>query len=127
MPAAAVTVKQIQTVYGHVHKHTWAALTNTTSPAKGVAIAVPVSADRTVQFEGTWGAGTTTLEGSNDDDGTGSVGTYHTLHDPLGNAISVTAANLIQISENPLWIRPGVSGADGNTNVTVTLLSRGIL
>ena|SRR5579872_2658549 len=127
MPAATVTVKPGQTIYGHVHKHTWAALNNVISPAKGVAIAVPVSADRTVQFEGTWGAGTTTLEGSDDDDGSGSVGNYHTLHDPQGNLISVTAAALIQISENPMWIRPSVSGADGTTNVTVTLLSRGTL
>lgn len=125
MAAAAVTVKIVQTVYGHVHKHTWAALTNAVSP--GAAVSVPVAADRTIQFEGTWGVATATLEGSNDDDGSGTVGHYHTLHDPLGNLISTIQASIWQISEEVLWLRPSVSAADGTTSIVATMLSKGTL
>lgn len=125
MAAAGVTQKEIQTVYGRVHRSTWAALTNAVSP--GTAVSIPVSADRSIQFEGTFGAGTCVLEGSNDDDGSGATGHYHTLHDPLGNPISATTGAIFQVSENVLWMRPNVSGADGSTSVVATLASRGTL
>lgn len=69
-------------------------------------LALPIDADRSVQFEGTFGAaGVFALQGSND-----GV-TYHTLHDPLGNAISTGVSALFQVSENTWYIAPLITGA----------------
>ena|ERR1700719_1971374 len=120
MATQAAVQKKLDTVYGHVRVDVWGPLGNadTITP-----FALPQNADRTVQFEGTFGAaGIYALQGSND-----GV-TFHTLHDPLGNAISTGVSALYQILENPWFIAPIlVSGGDGTTSVTVSLCSRGTL
>lgn len=85
----------------------------------GAPIKFPASAFKSIQFNGTFGAGgTIVLQGSND--GTN----YYTLTDPQGNAISKTAAGLEAIEEICLWIRPSVTAGDGTTDLTATLLVR---
>jgi len=75
--------------------------------------------DRSVQVEGTFGAGgTVVIEGSND--GTN----WHTLKDPFSVAISFTATGLAQVTEISRYVRPRVSGGDGTTSVTITIVMR---
>lgn len=95
---------------------TWANMLN---GDVGVAVSFPTHADRSVQVAGTLGAGgTIVIEGSND-----GVN-YVTLSDPQGVALSVTAAKIKAISEHTVWIRPRVTGGDGTTSLTVSLLVR---
>jgi len=92
---------------------TWAALANGEA---GTAVNLGQYADKSVQIRGTFGAaGSVQLEGSND--GTN----YELLTDPQGNDIVKTAADLEQVSENPLWIRPRCTAGDGTTNLQITL------
>lgn len=78
--------------------------------------------DKTIQVKGEFGVGgTLIIEGSNDAK-TGA--TYATLNDPQGNALSITAAKIETILENPRIIRPRVSAGDGTTALTVTILVR---
>jgi len=96
----------------------WPALatTDTGFPAKYGA-----HADRTVQFGGTWGAGgAAVLEGSND-----GV-TYHTLTNPQGDPISASAAALFAVAEATKFVRPRVTGGDGDTAIDVNLFARGL-
>jgi hypothetical protein len=93
---------------------TWTPLGNADSGSAYTTVGFP---DRSVQVTGTFGGATVVFEGSND----GS--NYVTLSDPLGNAISVTGADLFQVSELPLWVRPRTSGGTG-TAVTVMMVAR---
>ena len=94
---------------------TWGALTSTNT--SGVAERCPHFSDKSIQVTGTFDSGTLILEGSND--GTN----YITLHDPQGNALSFTAADLEQVLENVDYIRPSLSGAGGSASINVILLS----
>ena len=71
--------------------------------------------DRSVQVTGTFGAGTVAWQISND--GTNFV----TANTPAGVAISGTGAFLRQVLERARFSRPIVTGADGTTNLVVTL------
>jgi hypothetical protein len=84
----------------------------------GDAYEWPWGADKSVQVAGTFGGATIVIQGSND--GTN----YHTLTDPQGNAVSFTVAGIEAITENTRYIRPSLSGGDGTTSLTVTLLCR---
>lgn len=90
----------------------------TTADADGEGVEIPGAPDKTFQATGTFGSGTLTLEGSNDG-GT----TWFGLHDPSVTAISLTAAGGGAILENPLLIRPSLSGSTGAT-VSVYILCR---
>lgn len=101
-----------------VHKAVWSGLAGSDV---GDALVVPNFPDKTVQFTGTFTTGTVVMQGSNDG-GT----TWTTLTDPQGNNISKTAAGVEAIEENPIMIRPSISG--GTTDaVTVTLVSQSSL
>lgn len=76
--------------------------------------------DRSVQVFGTFAGATITIEGSNDG-GT----TWNTLTDPLGNALTFTAAGMKQITELPYQIRPSVAGGGVGTSVNIYLHMRG--
>lgn len=76
-------------------------------------------ADRSVQVEGTFGAGgVISIQGSND-----GVN-YVTLTDPQGNPLSFTSAGLEAITEMVAFIRPVVLSGDGTTNINVTMACR---
>lgn len=98
-----------------VMRYTW---TLTDADPTGTAIEVADLADKTVQLAGDFGGGTVTIEGSND----GS--NWATLTDPQGNALSKVAAAIELIAENPLQVRPKITGSTG-ANLTVSLVARG--
>lgn len=84
----------------------------------GVAVTLSDAADRSVQIEGTFGAATITIQGSND----GS--NWQSLTDPQGNAIARTTAGLKAITELTRYVRAISSGGTG-TAITVTLFMKG--
>lgn len=76
-------------------------------------------ADRSVQVEGTFGAGGLvvvqgTLDGTN----------WRTLNDPYSNAISITVPKIEAVSELVNGIRPAVTAGDGTTSINVSMLVR---
>lgn len=101
----------------------WIGLLNGDS---GQAIQRPDLADKTVQFEGTFGnGGTCTIQGSNDStDGTTLTGNFHPLSNPEGTQISVQSGGITQIMESTRWFKPVITGGDGTTNITATVLAR---
>ncbi len=83
----------------------------------GKSIEAPYISDKTVHFFGTFGSTTMTLQGSNDN------AIWHTLLDPLGTAISLTADGMFAVLENPRYIRP-LSTAGTSTDVDCILIGR---
>lgn len=108
------TVTPIPHYGDKAHVLTWSGLLNGDD---GSPVEMPGSADRSVQFTGTFGAGgTIVFEGSND--GTN----YVTLTDPQGNTISKTAAALEAVVELTRYVRPRVTAGDGSTDLVASLL-----
>ncbi|MER9936141.1 hypothetical protein [Mesorhizobium sp. M0088] len=102
----------------HATRYKWLAIPNGN---QGNAVALNVYHDRTVQVLGTFGTGgSVTIQGSNDN-GT----TWATLTDPLGNALTFTAAGMKPVGMLPYQIRPSVTAGDGTTAITVWLHARG--
>lgn len=95
---------------------TWTgvAFGDTCTPAKGLS----EYADRSVQLAGTFGGATLAVRGSNDESN------YETLTDPLGVAISRTSAGLKQIVEFTHTVKPELTGGDGTTSITVTVVAK---
>jgi hypothetical protein len=101
---------------GPIHIITWPSLANGDTGDSAVVAANP---DKTLQIVGTFGVGgTVVLQGSND--GTNWV----TLNDGTGSAISLTAAGLVSVLENPRYVRPNVTAGDGTTDITVTICAK---
>lgn len=76
-------------------------------------------ADKSIQVEGTFGAGgSVAAEGAND----GS--NFRSLTDPQGVAIAITTASIKTITEAVLSVRPRVTAGDGTTSLTVTMFFR---
>src|ERR1700688_2969484 len=85
----------------------------------GQAIPIIEYQDRTVQVEGTFGAGGTGFfKGSND------AVNFHTLRDPLGVFLIYSAPDVRQVLEATAWVRPELTSGDGTTSLTVTLFMR---
>jgi hypothetical protein len=100
-----------------VHVAVWTPLTTTDDVGRAVKMAG--SADRSVQVDGTFGAGgTLRIEGSND-----GV-SFYVLTDPQGNALDFIAAGIEAVSEPVRFIRPRVTAGDGTTSLSVTMLLR---
>lgn len=124
MATVAVTIQRIETFLDDAHVLLWTPLTTTN--ADGAAIEMPGSADRTIQFTGTFGSGgTVILQGSNALAPVASTDAdWFTLTDPQGNAISKTAASGEAVTELTRWIRPKVTAGDGTTSITARLLAK---
>jgi len=118
----ASTIQRVNTFLDDAHVLSWTPLTTTN--ADGGAIEMPGSADRTIQFLGTFGAGgTIILQGSNVLAPVAGTDTdWFTLTDPQGNAISKTAAGGEAVLELTRWVRPKVTAGDGTTSLTALLL-----
>lgn len=116
-------ITRLKTAFiGPIELYQWTGLTNATSDT-GAPLTLPEYADRSVQVKGTFGAGgTVVIEGSNDRKA--DTPTYATLNDPNGNALSITAAKIEQVLESTYLIRPRISGGDGTTDLTVTIMVR---
>ena len=101
-----------------VHVTTWTAVPFA-SPSTGTPQSAAQFNDKCVQVNGTFGAsGSVSIQGSNDNVN------WFALHDPAGAALTILAAGLKEILENPLYIRPNVTVGDGTTALTVTLVQR---
>jgi hypothetical protein len=76
-------------------------------------------ADRSVQVEGTFGAGgALVIEGSND------LVNFEVLNDPSSTPLSFASAHIKGVLEAVRQIRPRVPSGDGTTAVTVSLMMR---
>lgn len=92
----------------------WAAMLDGSVPKAGDAASTGTYEKLTVQVVGTFGTGgSITMQGSND--GTN----WATLEDRENNAITVTAAALVEIRDHPRFIRPNLTAGDGTTNLRV--------
>lgn len=85
----------------------------------GQPMGVVASGDRTVQVQGTFGAGGDvviegTLDGAN----------WYVLHDPTGASLSFTGPGLRTVLENVDQIRPNVVSGDGTTQIQVIISAR---
>lgn len=122
MATVAYTIERIDTYMDDAHVIVWSPLT--TTDADGRALEMPGSADRTIHFLGTFGAGgTVILQGSNVlAPVAGTDADWFPLTDPQGNAISKTAAAGEAVLELTRWIRPKVTAGDGTTAITARLL-----
>lgn len=77
--------------------------------------------DKCLHVYGTFGGATVTIQGSNQDSTpTSGLG----LTDPTQTAISMTSEGMKQVLENPLFIRPKITGGDGTTSLTARLVCR---
>ena len=81
---------------------TWAAMA---TGDVGAGVPIAYAADLTGQVSGTFGGGTVTWQGSNDNTN------WHpmTLKSGTGN-MAFTSASVHTANENPAWIRPAVTG-----------------
>ena len=92
----------------------------------GEAVELTSFADKTVQIGTaggtTDGGATIVLEGTNEADT--ATAEWFPLTDPQGNAISATTSSILeQVTENPRWIRPNVTGGVG-TDIDVILVCK---
>ncbi len=118
MATAIGTVTRTNAQTREVLEITWLL---TTANADGSYEQVPEYGDKTVHAFGTFGAGTLTLEGSNEPAvPTAPIG----LKDLQDTAIALTANGMKTIQENPRQIRPLLTGSTGAT-VTVIMTIRG--
>lgn len=86
----------------------------------GLPVDMLAFADRSIQVEGTFGAGgNLEIQGSND----GAL--FRALHDPLGVLLDITAASIRQIMEVTFLMQPVVTAGDGSTSLTVTIFAAG--
>lgn len=76
--------------------------------------------DKCLHVFGTFGGAIVTIEGSNEDTPANPAG----LTDPTQTAISISANAIKQVLENPLFIRPKITGGDGTTALTARLVCR---
>lgn len=96
---------------------TWSAMAGTDL---GVGKKVADFPDKTVSVRGTFDSATMTLKGSmNSTDGLN--GTWFTLTDPQGNNIAKTSAAIEAVMENPVWIKPDISGGGASCALIVEL------
>lgn len=80
-------------------------------------------ADKSLHVTGTPSGATVRLQGSNED--TPTTPNAVNLSSPSETTIGVTATPALkQVLENPLYVRPLVSGGDGSTAITVRLVCR---
>lgn len=112
------SVTEIRTRHDHVHIVTWEGLLNGDD---GQRLEMVGSYDRSVQVEGTFGAGgRLEFEGSND-----GVN-YHTLTNLIGTPMQFKSAGIEKPNELTRFVRPRVSGGGGSTDLDVFILLRGM-
>lgn len=96
--------------------YVWSGLLNGDT---GEPVEVPGHAEKTVQIEGTFGAGgTCVIQGSNNGIN------YQSLTDPQGNAISKTTASIEMVAEHTRYIQPNITAGDGTTSLAVYMMAK---
>ena len=110
---ATIGVKSEAVAKG-VYKHTWTSLAS----GDGGAVADVAGHEiMSVQVEGTFASGTTTIQGTND------KSNYATVTDLNGNNLAFTAAGLDSIQQSVLGVRPSNSST-ASMAINVTVISR---
>lgn len=116
MAVITESIVDVKAFGDRAHVVTWTPLANGDS---GNPIQLAGSTIRSIQFDGTFGAGgSISLEGSND--GT----SYFILTDPQANAITKTATALEEIQEHTRFVRPRVTAGDGTTSLSARMFFR---
>ncbi|MEK9725184.1 MAG: hypothetical protein VW405_17110 [Rhodospirillaceae bacterium] len=103
-----------EVVEGQGHTFTW---TLTSADPTGTEVICNIG-DKCIQYDGTWGTATFSLQGSND--GT----TWYTLTDPQGNSITGTADRMEQIMETPKYLRPNLTTAGAGATIVAVIYVR---
>ncbi len=99
----------------------WTGLLNTDY---GEPVRVARYPDKTVQIHGTFGTtGLVAIEGSNQDEPTSAATDWGDCGDQVGVVLAIGELEPVVIAESPLWIRPIVSGGDGDTLLTCTIIA----
>jgi hypothetical protein len=93
---------------------TWSNIGNADTP---MPISFAGYADKSFQAEGTFGGTTVSFTGSND-----SVN-FHNLRDPAATTIAMTSADLKEVLEHTLYMKPALTGGSGSS-ITATLFVR---
>ncbi len=108
MPLIDPTVTQVESIYGHVNSVVWGpfAAGDTFTPYQNAG-----SADRSIHVHGTFSSTVITVVGSNE---LVTPTSLVALTDPLGNAISISAADIVQVQEVTNWIAPVATGGTGS-------------
>lgn len=102
----------------NIRRVTWGALVNGDA-GDVIGPDTALWSDRSIQVNGTFGAGGTLVwEGSND-----GV-TFATLNAPQGVALSFNTPAMRQVLEGALYMRPRVTAGDGTTALSVVLMLR---
>lgn len=101
---------------GSVKQILWSDLVS--GNADGSKFAFVEWAERTIQVSGIWANATCTIQGSNDGI------TWFVLADREGTALQAGVDFLSEVEENPLYLRPLVTGATATTNLDVLLIAR---
>lgn len=105
-----------------VLKHTWTLTSLVTVGRPATLASLP---DKTVHVRGTFATKTVVLVGSNQDATTAQASlTTQALNDTRGesNALSFTAANVVQVLENPNLIYPKISSlGTGASAASITI------
>lgn len=117
----ATVAKQVDSVVNNstVKKVTWAMAAGDSGEAVDALDAA--FADRSVQVvSASYGGGVVTWQGSNDNVN------WFTLTAPNGTSLSFASDGLKQVLEGAVYQRPFVTGGDGTTAITVTLMARRI-
>lgn len=99
----------------------WTPITSATSDVC-LAVSLPNHKAVSIQVKGTFGSGTVTLNGSNDQVNVASpamIGLNTSVGTPA--AISITSAAIDTILEQTLQVQPVLSGGSG-TSLTITML-----
>lgn len=100
---------------------TWPTLANGDT---GSAWEIFNASDNCFSVDGTFGTGgSVTLKGSNDSSDV-ATGHWYALHDPQGNAITLTAAGMKQVLETPRYIAPFCTAGDGTTALVPLIRAR---
>ena len=109
------TVNGVDQLYLQNHRvRTWSPLTTTNSDGAPLSYASNGMGGVTFQVNGTLGAsGQLTVQGSND------ATNWFTLNDQSNNPVVFNSLGLKTVRDQPLYIRPLVTGGDGTTSLTV--------
>jgi len=95
---------------------TWAGLA---AGETGQAVVVGSSTPKTVQLEGTFGGGTVAIQGSINGSNWHTMSSVEIAAGIYVLLTGLSAPTLATIIENPLYMRPVVTGGDGTTALTV--------
>lgn len=93
---------------------------------EGQAIAIPNHSDKTVQIYGTFGGASVVIQASNDPlaptDPDNAV--WWTVKNVEAELMNKSAAGGWLLMDNPIWMRPIVTGGDGTTSLNVVMCSK---